>query len=287
MVDPQQLKDFVQAALREDVGDGDHTTLATIDPQDTSRAKLLVKDIGVLSGVQVAESIFSQVDPDYKMQVHIQDGADIKNGDIAFYVECNTHALLQAERLVLNVMQRMSGISTLSARFAVEVEGTGTTILDTRKTTPLLRFLEKEAVRIGGASNYRVGLYDRIMIKDNHIEAAGSVTEALRKTKSYLDDLGRKLPITLEIRNLLELDEALTEGGADRLMLDNFEIPLLQEALRIINGAYETEASGGIDLSTVRKYAETGVNYISVGALTHSAGTLDLSLKIVDDASGI
>ncbi len=283
MVDQQQLQDFVKAALREDVGDGDHTTLATIDPQDKSRAKLLVKDIGVLSGVQVAESIFKQVDPDYDMQVYIEDGSDVKNGDIAFHVECNTHALLQAERLVLNVMQRMSGISTLSARFAVEVEGTGTTILDTRKTTPLLRFLEKEAVRIGGCANYRVGLYDRIMIKDNHIEAAGSVTEALRKTKTYLDKLGRNLPITLEIRNLMELDEALTEGGADRLMLDNFEIPLLQEALRIINGAYETEASGGIELATVRKYAETGVDFISVGALTHSAGTLDLSLKIVED----
>jgi len=282
MIDPIELADFVTAALREDVGDGDHTTLACIPADDRSQAKLLVKDVGVISGVQVARQIFSQVDPTHTFEQLIEDGSDIKHGDIVFRVDCNTHALLQAERLVLNVMQRMSGISSLSARFAAEVEGTGVTILDTRKTTPLLRFLEKEAVAIGGCANYRIGLYDRIMIKDNHVEAAGGVTAAIQKTLQYLESTARDLPIIVEVRNLMELDEVLAIGRVDRIMLDNFEIPLIHEALRIINGAYETEASGGIELGTVRKYAETGVDFISVGALTHSAGTLDLSLKIIE-----
>ncbi len=282
MIDKEVLRQFVIDALQEDVGDGDHTTLACIPADDRSRAKLLVKDIGVISGVEVAKMIFEQVDPGHAFDEKISDGADVSNGDIVFEVECNTHALLQAERLVLNIMQRMSGISTLSARFAFEVEGTGVTILDTRKTTPLLRFLEKEAVEIGGCANYRIGLYDRIMIKDNHVEAAGGVAAALIKTKDYLKAIGRQLPVTLEVRNLEELGEALDTGGMNRIMLDNFETPIIREALRIIDGSYETEASGGIDLSTVRRFAETGVDYISVGALTHSAGTLDLSLKIIE-----
>lgn len=284
MIDPKELHHFVTAALREDVGDGDHTTLACIPADDRSQAKLLVKDVGVISGVEVAQKIFEQVDPTHQFNQLIKDGSDIKHGDIVFTVDCNTHALLQAERLVLNIMQRMSGVSSLSARFAAEVEGTGVTILDTRKTTPLLRFLEKEAVAIGGCSNYRIGLFDRIMIKDNHVEAAGGVTQAIRQTIEYLKRTNRVLPITVEVRNLMELDEVLAIGHVNRIMLDNFEIPLIHEALRIINGAYETEASGGIELGTVRKYAATGVDYISVGALTHSAGTLDLSLKIIEDS---
>jgi nicotinate-nucleotide pyrophosphorylase (carboxylating) len=276
-----QVKNFIVAALAEDVGSGDHTSNACIAPNSISKAKLLVKDIGVLAGVDLAEEIFKHVDPQCTFDRMLNDGVDIDHGDIAFFVTCNTRALLQAERLVLNTMQRMSGIATLSSRFAVEVEGLAVKILDTRKTTPLIRFIEKWAVAIGGCTNYRDGLYDWIMIKDNHVDACGSHAKAIAKVQTYLKDHDLDLGITVEVRNLVELHEVLAQGGVTRIMLDNFEVPLLREAIATIQRQYETEASGGITLQNVRTYAETGVDFISVGALTHSSGTLDLSLKVV------
>ncbi len=270
-------------ALDEDIKDGDHTSLACIPADSRSKAKLLVKDDGVIAGVSLAKTIFKKLDPDCFFEEIISDGQDIKYGDIAFYVECNSRALLQGERLVLNIMQRMSGIASLSNRFAFEVEGLPVTILDTRKTTPLLRLLEKWAVKIGGCSNYRIGLYDWIMIKDNHIDACGGITKAIDAVHQYLEKTQKNLKITVEVRNLLELEEVLQRGGINRIMFDNFELPILREAVAHVNKNFETEASGGVNLSTVRKIAQTGVDFISVGALTHSAGTLDLSLKVIKD----
>ena len=276
-----QLDQFIISALAEDVGSGDHTSNACIAADSTSTAKLFVKDDGVLAGMEVAREIFKYVDPDSTFDQRLDDGVDIEHGDVAFIVTCNSRALLKAERLVLNTMQRMSGIATLSSRFAVEVEGLPVKILDTRKTTPTIRFLEKWAVKIGGCTNYRDGLYDWIMIKDNHVDACGSHSEAISKVNKYLKENDLQLGITVEVRNLVELHEVLEHGGITRIMLDNFEVPLLREAIATIHGQYETEASGGITLRNVRTYAETGVNFISVGALTHSSGTLDLSLKVV------
>jgi nicotinate-nucleotide pyrophosphorylase (carboxylating) len=278
-----QIEKFIEEALHEDVKDGDHTSLACIPAEGRSKARLLVKDPGVIAGVELAEMIFKKVDPTAIVDVRIKDGQDVFYGDEAFYVECGSQALLKAERLVLNTMQRMSGISTMSSRFAVEVEGLDVKILDTRKTTPLLRFLEKWAVRIGGCTNYRDGLYDWIMIKDNHIDACGNITKAVEKVHEYFKKTGKELGITVEVRNLVELYEVLEVGGVTRIMLDNFEIPILREAVAIIDGRFEAEASGGINLNTVRKIAKTGVDFISVGALTHSAGSLDLSLKVMKD----
>lgn len=282
-LDKTQVDKFIVDALHEDVQEGDHTSLACIPKDARSKAKLLVKDIGVIAGVELAKQIFTHVDPTSSVNVLIEDGKDVFKGDVAFTVECNAQALLKAERLVLNTMQRMSGIATMSSRFAVEVEGLDVKILDTRKTTPLLRFLEKWAVKIGGCYNYRDGLYDWIMIKDNHIDACGSITKAITKVKKYLKENNLDLGITVEVRNLVELQEVLNTGGITRIMLDNFEIPILAEAVAHINGAYETEASGGVVLKKVRRIAKTGVDYISVGALTHSAGSLDLSLKVIKD----
>ena len=281
MIDQQQIKEFIKQGLEEDVRDGDHTSNACIPEGSRSKAKLLVKDTGVLAGVALAESIFNYVDPTSDFKIEIPDGKDVDYGDIAFEIECDTRALLKSERLVLNTMQRMSGIATLSSRFAVEVEGLPVKILDTRKTTPLIRFIEKWAVAIGGCTNYRDGLYDWIMIKDNHIDACGSIAGAIERVHQYLESKNLDLGITVEVRNLVELHQVLEVGGITRIMLDNFEIPLLREAVHTIDGRFETEASGGIKLRNVRKYAETGVNFISVGALTHSSGTLDLSLKII------
>ena len=278
-----QIEKFIDDALYEDVRDGDHTSLACIPKDGRSKARLLVKDPGVIAGVKLAEMIFKKVDPSAIVDIKIPDGSDVFYGDEAFYVECGSQALLKAERLVLNAMQRMSGIATMSSRFAVEVEGIDVKILDTRKTTPLLRFLEKWAVKIGGCTNYRDGLYDWIMIKDNHIDACGTVTKAVEKVHEYFEKTGMNLGITVEVRNLVELYEVLEVGGITRIMLDNFEIPILREAIATINGRFETEASGGITLNTVRKIAKTGVDFISVGALTHSAGSLDLSLKVIKE----
>lgn len=277
----EHIKKFIVDALHEDVQDGDHTSLACIPREQRSSARLLVKDIGTLAGVEFAKQVFLHVDETTEFEEMIGDGSYVKQGDIAFRVQCNSQALLRAERLVLNMMQRMSGIATHSMRFATEVEGIPVTILDTRKTTPLLRFLEKWAVRIGGCHNYRDGLYDWIMIKDNHVDACGGIAKAIQKVKTYLSSTNKDLGITVEVRNLVELYEVIEEGGVTRIMLDNFDLPLLEEAVAIVNKRYQTEASGGVNLHTVRKIAKTGVDYISVGALTHSAGCLDLSLKII------
>lgn len=281
MIDQARIDEFIAAALQEDVGPGDHTSKACIDPNRRSEAVLLVKDTGVIAGVELAEAIFRHVDPSATVEIAIPDGSDIGFGDEAFRVTCNTQALLQAERIVLNTMQRMSGIATLSSRFSVEVEGLDVIILDTRKTTPLIRFLEKWAVEIGGCTNYRNGLYDWIMIKDNHIDASGGIEASIRNVNEYLKQQHLDLGITIEVRNLVELHEVLETGQVTRIMFDNFEIPLLREAVHTVAGRFETEASGGIMLQNVRAYAETGINYISVGALTHSSGSLDLSLKIL------
>ncbi|HRI00396.1 MAG TPA: carboxylating nicotinate-nucleotide diphosphorylase [Saprospiraceae bacterium] len=275
------LTEFIRQGLDEDIKTGDISSMACIDEKSRSRAKLLVKEDGVLAGVELAKMIFHQVDPLMKMDIHIQDGTYVSYGDIAFEIEGSTRDLLKTERLVLNAMQRMSGIASLSRRFVHEVEDLPVKILDTRKTTPLNRDIEKWAVRIGGCTNYRDGLYDWFMIKDNHIKAAGTITKAVQavnhyKMKHQLQDIG----ITLEIKNLVECEEALQVGNITRIMCDNFELPLLKEAVDMINGRFETEASGGVSLETVRKIALCGVNFISVGALTHSAGSLDLSLKI-------
>lgn len=278
-IEERELYQFISNAFYEDVRDGDHTSLACVPEEAEGRAKLLVKDDGILAGVELAKRIFDHVDPTFELQVFIQDGSPIKIGDIVFEVRGKSRSILQAERLVLNAMQRMSGIATLSRQFVKEVEGLNVQILDTRKTTPLLRFLEKWAVRIGGATNYRTGLYDRIMIKDNHIDFCESITQAVNQTQAYLQQQQLDLEITLEVRNMEELEEALTVGQINRIMLDNFTPALLRQAVLRIDGRFESEASGGITLETVRSYAETGVNFISVGALTHSFKSLDLSLK--------
>ncbi|MCL4167315.1 UNVERIFIED_CONTAM: hypothetical protein GTU68_036686 [Idotea baltica] len=280
-IDQSQLQKFIVDALYEDVRDGDHTSLACIPSDQKTKARLLVKDIGVIAGIDFAKAVFKHVDPNSKIEQLIEDGSYVKPGDEAFYIEANSQALLKAERLVLNTMQRLSGISTLSQRFFTEIEGSKVKILDTRKTTPLMRFLEKWAVRIGGCHNYRDGLYDRIMIKDNHVDACGTIKDAILKTKKYLADNNKDLKITIEVRNLVELHEVLAVGQVDRIMLDNFELPILAEAVYTVDGKFETEASGGVNLKTVRKISKTGVDFISVGALTHSAGSLDLSLKVM------
>ena len=277
----QRILQFINEALAEDVGPGDFTSEATIPAGNRDTARLLVKDVGVLAGVAVARMVFEVVDPTSEFEQLMEDGDLMHPGDEAFRVTCNSRALLQAERLVLNTMQRMSGIATLSNRYAFEVEDLPVKVLDTRKTTPNLRFLEKWAVRLGGCYNYRDGLYDRIMIKDNHVDAAGSITAAIEGVRRFFAENNMTLPITVEVRNLVELMEVLEVGHVDRIMLDNFEVPILKEALAHIDGRYETEASGGITLTTIRKIALTGVDFISVGALTHSATSLDLSLKVV------
>lgn len=276
----QQITDFITAGLYEDIREGDHTSLATIPADHRSKAVLRVKDYGVLAGVELAERIFRHLDPDAKMNVQLPDGSDILYGQTAFEVEANTRALLQGERLALNCMQRMSGIATLSSRFAFEVGDLPVKVLDTRKTTPLIRFLEKWAVKIGGCENYRWGLYDWMMIKDNHVDAAGGIKPAIERARAYQQEKGLTLGITVEVRNLVEVEEVLEAGGITRIMFDNFELPILHEAVAMAGGRFETEASGGITLFNVRKYGQTGVNYVSAGSLTHSAMPLDLSLKI-------
>lgn len=277
----QRILQFITEALAEDVGPGDYTSESTIPADKRDTARLLVKDVGVLAGVDVAKMIFEAVDPTVEFDQKMNDGDLMHAGDEAFFVTLNSRALLKAERLVLNTMQRMSGIATLSNRYAFEVEDLPVKVLDTRKTTPNLRFLEKWAVRLGGCHNYRDGLYDRIMIKDNHIDAAGSISGAIEGVQAFFKENNMQLPITVEVRNLVELMEVLKTGQVDRIMLDNFELPILKEAVQHIGDRFETEASGGVNLTTIRSIALTGVQYISVGALTHSAVSLDLSLKVV------
>ena len=275
------LESFIRLGLAEDVGEGDHTSMACIRSTRVSKAKLLVKDDGVISGVEVARRIFKEVAAAADFEKHIDDGTVVKPGDVAFHVTCPTRALLMAERLVLNTMQRMSGIATISSLYSQEVEGLPVKILDTRKTTPGMRFLEKQAVVHGGCYNYRSGLYDWIMIKDNHVDACGDIHVAIDRVHEYLAKNKKDLSITIEVRNLVELQKVLDHGGVTRIMMDNFEIPILKEAVAMVGNRFETEASGGIDLHNVRAYAETGVDFVSSGALTHSAGTLDMSLKII------
>lgn len=275
------LDAFIDASLREDIKDGDHTSLACIDPQKEDTAQLIVKDTGVIAGIEFADYVFNKLDSDYHFEQLLADGDDVKYGDVAFKVTSYAQTLLKAERLVLNTMQRLSGVSTMSRKFADIVKDLDVQILDTRKTTPLMRFLEKWAVRIGGSSNYRDGLYDWIMIKDNHVDASGGVKNAIQKVHEYFKSNNMSLGITVEVRNLDELNQVLEEGGVTRIMLDNFELDMLREAVGLIDGRFESEASGGVNLDTVRAIAETGVNFISVGALTHSAGSLDMSLKII------
>ncbi len=275
------LDDFIHRGLAEDVGEGDHTSMACIRSTRISKAKLLVKDDGIISGVSVARRIFHSLAAAADFEELIPDGSVVKPGDIAFYITCPTRALLMGERLALNTMQRMSGISTIASLFAQEVEGLPVKVLDTRKTTPGMRFLEKEAVRLGGCNNYRSGLYDWIMIKDNHIDACGNIPTAIDRVQEYLAKTKREMGITIEVRNLVELQQVLDHGGVTRIMLDNFEIPILREAIAMVGHQFETEASGSITLHNVRAYAETGVDFVSSGALTHSAGTLDMSLKII------
>lgn len=276
----EHLREFIAAGLREDIGPGDYTSLATIPPDHRSRAVLKVKDYGILAGVELAEHIFRYLDPDVRFTAHKTDGDDVFYGDEAFEVEGRTRAILQGERLALNTLQRMSGIATLASRFAFEVGDLPVKVLDTRKTTPLIRFIEKWAVHIGGCHNYRWGLYDRIMIKDNHVDACGGIRPAVERVHRYLRENQLDLEITVEVRNLVELYEVLDIGGIHRIMFDNFDLPILVEAVAIVNHRLETEASGGITLFNVRRYALTGVDYVSSGALTHSAQPLDMSLKI-------
>ncbi len=276
----EQLHDFIRRAFEEDIKDGDHTSLACIPADAISQAKLLVKDTGVLAGVELAKTIFYHLDPNFEIEIFIQDGQLVKYGDIAFIVKGRAQLILQAERLVLNCMQRMSGIASFTRLFMNELEGTNVQLLDTRKTTPTIRFLEKWAVRIAGGTNYREGLYDRIMIKDNHTDYCdGDIQKAIQRARHYLADKGLDLPITVEVRNLDELDKVLAVGQIDRIMLDNFDLATTAQAVQIINKRFEVEASGGIGLENIRAVALTGVDFISVGALTHSFRSLDLSLK--------
>ena len=273
------IHQFVQLAIEEDIKKGDHSALACIPENETGSAELLVKENGILAGIEIAKNIFKEFDPNFTFIKKINDGESIKKGDIAFTVTGNTIKLLSAERLVLNVMQRMSAIATLTSKYVNALDGLETKVLDTRKTTPLIRFIEKEAVVIGGGHNHRMGLYDMIMLKDNHIDFAGGIAQAIDQTKKYLLKNNLNLKIEIETRNLEEVKQVITKGGIDRIMLDNFSYEELRSAVNLIDNQYETEASGGINLETARNYAECGVDFISVGALTHSVSNLDLSLK--------
>ena len=278
----QLIDDLLTLAFAEDVGDGDHTTLSTIPADEQGKQRLIVKEEGILAGVDIARKVFEKFDPSLKMTVFIKDGAHVKPGDIAFEVEGSVRSLLQTERVMLNIMQRMSGIATQTAKYQARLEGLKTKVLDTRKTTPGMRMLEKEAVRIGGGCNHRIGLFDMILIKDNHIDFAGGITQAVNAAKKYLAENGKDLKIEVEVRNTDEINEAL-KAGIDRIMLDNFTPERTREAVKLINGQVEVESSGGITLDTLRDYGECGVDFTTVGALTHSVKGLDMSFKAVND----
>ena len=275
------IESLLNLAFAEDIGDGDHTTLCCIPATQKGKVQLIIKEEGVLAGVEVAKKIFHKFDSDLKIETFISDGAKVKPGDIAFTVEGKEQSLLQTERIVLNVMQRMSGIATQTARYTSALEGYKTKVLDTRKTTPGLRMLEKQAVKIGGGVNHRIGLLDMILLKDNHVDFAGGIENAIKKAQNYIKEKGKNLKIEIEVRNFDELNEVLRIGGVDRIMLDNFTPEKTKEAVQLIAGRYETESSGGITFDTLRDYAECGVDYISVGALTHSVKSLDMSLKAI------
>jgi nicotinate-nucleotide pyrophosphorylase (carboxylating) len=278
-LDKQIIENFIKNAIAEDLGDGDHTSLSTIPAEAVGKAQLIVKEDGILAGVQLALEIFKHIDSNLVVNVFLADGAAVKYGDIAFTVEGNTHSILLAERLVLNCMQRMSGIATKTNRIVKLLEPYNTQVLDTRKTTPGLRYLEKLAVKIGGGVNHRIGLYDMILIKDNHVDYAGGITNAINAANNYLESNHKKLDIEIEVRNFEELDQVLATGKVNRIMLDNFNPENLKKAVEIINHRFTTEASGGITEDDIAEYAASGVDFISMGALTHSVKSLDMSLK--------
>ncbi|MEO9257564.1 MAG: carboxylating nicotinate-nucleotide diphosphorylase [Crocinitomicaceae bacterium] len=273
------LEEIIDRAFAEDIGEGDHSSLSCVPENARGEAKLLVKDTGIIAGIELAQQIFHRFDPTLEIEVFIQDGTHVKPGDIAFIVKGLSRSILSTERIVLNFMQRMSGIATLTNEYVQLIKGTDCKLLDTRKTTPGVRYLEKWAVRIGGAYNHRFALYDMIMIKDNHIDYAGGIPQAIERANDYIHKMKKPLKIEIEVRNEDELDQVLSIGNVDRIMLDNFSPAEIMAVLPKIDKKYETEASGGITKETIRSYAETGVNFISVGALTHSFHSLDMSLK--------
>lgn len=275
----QLIDRLIDLAFAEDIGDGDHTTLSCIPADAIGKSKLLIKGDGILAGVEIAKEIFHRFDPELKVTVLIGDGSEVKPGDIAMLVEGRIQSLLQTERLMLNVMQRMSGIATMTHRYVERLKGTKTRVLDTRKTTPGMRMLEKEAVKIGGGVNHRIGLFDMILLKDNHVDFAGGIANAINRAKEYCKAKGKDLKIEIEVRNLDELKQVLDNGGVDRIMFDNFTPEQTRKAVEMVGGRYETESSGGITFDTIRDYAECGVDFISVGALTHSVKCLDMSFK--------
>lgn len=270
---------LIALAFSEDIGDGDHTTLCCIPEDAMGKSKLLVKEEGVLAGIRIAKEIFRRFDPTMQVEVFIEDGAHVKPGDIAMVVTGKVRSLLQTERLMLNVMQRMSGIATMTAEYVKLLEGTNTRVLDTRKTTPGMRMLEKEAVKIGGGVNHRIGLFDMILLKDNHVDFAGGIAAALDRCAAYQKEKGMHLKVEIEVRSFDEIRQVMAHGGADRIMLDNFSVEDTRKAVEMIGGKFEIESSGGITKETLRNYAECGVDFISVGALTHSVKGLDLSFK--------
>ena len=270
---------LIDLAFSEDIGDGDHTTLSCIPSNAVSKSHLLIKESGILAGVEIAKKIFHRFDPTMKVEVFMEDGTEVKPGDVAMVVEGKVQSLLQTERLMLNVMQRMSGIATMTNKYVKKLEGTNTRVLDTRKTTPGLRMLEKAAVKIGGGVNHRIGLFDMILLKDNHVDFAGGIDKAIERAKEYCKEKGKDLKIEIEVRNFDELNQVLAIGGVDRIMLDNFTPADTRKAVELIGGRYETGSSGGITFDTLRDYAECGVDFISVGALTHSVKGLDMSFK--------
>lgn len=270
---------LIDLAFSEDIGDGDHTTLCCIPDDEMGKSQLIIKENGILAGIRVAQQVFNRFDPTMKVEVLIEDGTPVKPGDVAMIVSGKVRSLLQTERLMLNIMQRMSGIATMTSKYVKKLEGTNTRILDTRKTTPGMRMMEKEAVKIGGGVNHRIGLFDMILLKDNHIDFAGGIDAALDKCHQYLKDKGLDLKIEIEVRSFDELQQVLNHGGVDRIMLDNFKTEDTKKAVAMINHRYETESSGGITYDTIRDYAECGVDFISVGALTHSVKGLDMSFK--------
>jgi nicotinate-nucleotide pyrophosphorylase (carboxylating) len=276
-----QMTGLIKLAIAEDIGDGDHTSVACIPASARGRMKLLVKQEGILAGVAVAGQVFRMINPEITMTVTIADGAPVKPGDVAFYVEGAVRSLLQAERIVLNIMQRMSGVATQTAEYVKKLDGLKTRVLDTRKTTPGMRVLDKLAVKLGGGENHRTGLFDMILIKDNHIDFSGGIENALNNVQAYLHRTRRKLPVEIEVRTIRDIHTVLRAGGVQRIMLDNFSLSDTRKAVELIAGKYETESSGGITLETIRDYAECGVDFVSVGALTHQIKSLDMSLKSV------
>ena len=280
MLSVNELEDrLIDLAFAEDIGDGDHTTLCCIPEDAMGKSHLLIKEDGILAGVEVAKRVFNRFDPDLKVEVLIEDGTPVKVGDIAMIVSGKVRSLLQTERLMLNIMQRMSGIATVTNKYVERLKGTHTRVLDTRKTTPGLRMLEKQAVKIGGGVNHRIGLFDMILLKDNHVDFSGGIKNAIDRCHTYLKEKGLDLKIEIEVRNFDELQQVLDHGGVNRIMLDNFSVEDTKRAVELIDGKYETESSGGITIDTLRDYAEAGVDFISVGALTHSVKGLDMSFK--------